>query len=305
MDIAVLSGAKYSDIDAYACAISYAKLLSLSGFNSQPFLAPLNYSIPKIVKSLGATYYKLDSFNDYPKRGFVLVDVSDPNYFPDFVHEPDVIEVWDHRLGYEEYWRDLIGDKSFIEPVGACATLIYERANRLNSLDPITASLLQTAILSNTLNFNSYVTTDRDKKAYKELSVLSKLSDNWPYIYFGSVQNFISQLPLNELVKKDSKFMSFGPFKKVFIFQLELYSAYDYIKNIGYDNLIKEVKKQAKNHSFLITIPSISDKHNIVFTSNSKIKDFLIKHFGVVFNNNVMGFSSRIFLRKELLMISR
>ncbi len=303
MDIAVIAGSKYTDIDAFASAVAYARLLELSGFIAESFLAPLNQSVPKIVRKLGAKYSSLNAFNSYPERGFVVVDVSNPEFFPDFVHEPDVLEVWDHHFGHEEYWRDLIGDKAFIEPVGACATLIYEewaKNNRLTSLDPINASLLQTAILSNTLNFSSIVTTQRDMDAYENLALISNLGPNWSSIYFGAIQNDVLRTPLKELIKGDSKVINIKKIGNVFIFQLELYSGEQFLLN-NKDKLIGEVKRQAGDLPYLITIPSIKDKKNFLLTPNKALQTLLTARFGAKFIDD-KGVSERLFLRKELLV---
>src|SRR3989344_4504224 len=54
------------------------------------------------------------------------------------------------------------------EMVGACATLIWEeyvKRKKSNEISEMSGNLLSTAIISNTLNFNAMVTTDRDKKS--------------------------------------------------------------------------------------------------------------------------------------------
>ena len=103
---------------------------------------------------------------------YVLVDISDPNHMEPFVTLENVAEVYDHHYGHEQLWKEKLPHSTYIERVGACATLIWEKFKENafhSSISTLNANLLYTAIFANTLNFKSQVTSDRDLLASEEL----------------------------------------------------------------------------------------------------------------------------------------
>ena len=100
----VTSGNKYIDIDAYASCISYSNLLNQKGIQSKAVsTAKLNESITKKLLNLNT---KLDKYMPAEDDEFVIIDVSNKNYFDNIVKENKIIEVIDHHTGYEEYWKE-------------------------------------------------------------------------------------------------------------------------------------------------------------------------------------------------------
>ncbi|OGM28044.1 hypothetical protein A2962_05505 [Candidatus Woesebacteria bacterium RIFCSPLOWO2_01_FULL_39_61] len=164
--IIVTTGQPFTDIDALACAIAYTELLRLEGKDAEAVLpGPLNKSITNEIKSWNLKFLKTPTTKN---AKYALVDISEPKFFANFVKENDVIEVYDHRPGFKDYWEKKLGDGAKTEMVGACATLIWEeyvKRKKSNEISEMSGNLLSTAIISNTLNFNAMVTTDRDKKS--------------------------------------------------------------------------------------------------------------------------------------------
>lgn len=196
--LVVTSGDKYIDIDAYAAIIGYAELLRRQGFDSVAVTtAPYNESIPPMVQKWPV---ELDrAYDSRPNDEFILLDVSDSEHFDTFVDVERVVEIIDHHPGHEVEWRDRLGDKAVIEYVGAVATQIHERweeAGKTQGMPSVIAKLLGTAILDNTLDFTSAMTTERDKQAYRALKQLGEINDEWKSQYFAECQETImSDLP--------------------------------------------------------------------------------------------------------------
>ena len=110
------------------------------------------------------------------------MDVSEPSHIASAVYMDKVVEVYDHHYGYADYWEKRIGDKAKIEMIGACATFIWEEfvlRNQSEDISDISANLLYTGIISNTLNFNASVTHERDITASNQLKKIITLPDNW------------------------------------------------------------------------------------------------------------------------------
>ena len=111
---------------------------------------------------------------DASKKRVILVDHNEKTEAVDGVEEAEVLEIIDHhRLGGLEtlgpvYFRN--------QPVGCTATIIYEMYKENHIVPSKTmASLLCSAIISDTLLFRSPTATWIDEKAAKELSVIAEL----------------------------------------------------------------------------------------------------------------------------------
>ncbi|SMQ22814.1 inorganic pyrophosphatase [Pseudomonas helmanticensis] len=185
----ITSGASYLDIDAYACCIAYAELLNLQGIPARAVSsAKPNSSVSPTVLSWSAAFQR---YTPQANDAFVLVDVSDYHHFDPLVVLDQVVEVIDHHPGYEQYWAERLGCAADIRPIGAAATLVFQRwqaAGLLSRMSEQSAALLATAILDNTLNFTGQMTTELDVRAYDLLAQRANLAANWPERYFLECQ---------------------------------------------------------------------------------------------------------------------
>lgn len=88
------------------------------------------------------------------KKRVILVDHNEKTQAVDGIEEADILEIIDHhRLGNLE----TIGPVFFRnQPVGCTATIIYQMYQENGvEIDPTTAALLCSAIISDTLMFRS------------------------------------------------------------------------------------------------------------------------------------------------------
>lgn len=105
--------------------------------------------------------------------------MSEPHIIEKIAPLDKVTEIFDHHFGFETYWKDKLGEKAKIEPIGAAATLIWEEYKKRgfeNSISHESATLLAYAIISNTVHFLFDMTSERDKIALKELRCKSNLA---------------------------------------------------------------------------------------------------------------------------------
>lgn len=191
----ITAGSTYLDIDAYACCVAMAELLRLKGENAVAYSnAPCNYSVCKSLIKEGQILQELPADVSAENSRYIIVDVSDPEFLKSSVPLDNVIGIYDHHVGFEEYWINRIGDCAHIEFIGAAATLIYREWKKSGLQDKIsrsTALLLIAAILDNTLNLTSNNTTSEDIEVFNELCKKEHIDEEWCASYFSEVQTSV------------------------------------------------------------------------------------------------------------------
>ena len=199
----ITAGSTYLDIDAYACIVAMTELLRLKGENVIAYSeAPCNYSVVDMLVTEGDILTNIPVGYEY--ADYIIVDVSDPEFLKSSVPIDRVIEIYDHHVGFEDYWYSKIGKCAHIEFIGAAATLIYrewEKSGLQNKIIRSTALLLIAAILDNTLNLTSSNTTDEDMRVFIELCRHADVDKTWCDIYFSEVQKNIEKDFENALFK--------------------------------------------------------------------------------------------------------
>lgn len=293
----ITSAYTHTDIDTLACGVALNDIQNKTNLTTSLFLpGPLNQSV---TPSIRKWKYSTSTAEISNESDLIMVDVSDPDYLKPHFNLSKIIEVYDHHFGFEEYWLEKIGDKAHIESVGACATLIWEKAieNKV-VINEISANLLYTAIISNTLNFNSTVTHDRDRKAFTEISRYINLPNNWTDQYFQELESESIRDPENSIIH-DIKVVSLPNLDaQLFIGQLELWHSQDFLqKNL---EIIKKSLEAKQSPYWFFTSPSISEGKNYLYSENNKIKTLLTNILNVDFVGNI-GTTSKLILRKEIL----
>jgi len=289
-----------SDMDSLACSIAYSELLNLEEKNATAYIPkePAN-SVTKEIKAWNFKYETEPKKEDLEDMGFVLVDTTDPHTFPKFVKEEKIIEIYDHHVGYEDYWKEKLGEKAKIEMIGACATLIWEEYKKRGFAEKISqtsAKMLYAAIVSNTLNFKAALTSPRDAKAFEELIPIADMPKDWIEKYFIDQEEYIYQSP-RQAVLDDIKIIEFPNLgTKITIGQIELWESRKFVND--YKPLIKEVLDNFDHKKWFFNAPCISMGKTYVLSENEEIKSILKEHFNFVFENDV-GEANRLIERKE------
>ncbi len=153
----------------------------LAIFNTSDYVEDIKKDMAKdrtrdfpVVDKKGNFYGLISSrrLMDASKKKVILVDHNEKTQAVDGIEEADILEIIDHhRLGGLEtvgplYFRN--------QPVGCTATIIYSLYRENNvEIDKITAALLCSAIISDTLLFRSPTCTWIDKTVAKELAEIA------------------------------------------------------------------------------------------------------------------------------------
>lgn len=292
----VTSGSRYIDIDAYASCIAYAKLLNLKGEQAKAV------STAKTNKSITPSLLNLDiNLEEYEKDNndeFIIIDVSNKEYFDNIVDENKIIEIIDHHVGYEEYWKNKLGEKANIEFIGAVATLIvelYEKEKLIEKISKDIAYLLMSAILDNTLNFKAKVTTDRDKVAYKKLEKIVEGKENYAEKYFLECQLSIEN-NLQKAIENDTKIENVNPLLPRIFGQLTIWDKKNILdnKSIIYDTL------DNIGREWMMNLICLKDGKSYIIAPNFEAQKKLEKLLNGRFQNDIMKLDN-VLLRKEII----
>lgn len=288
----------YVDVDAYASIIAYADLLRQRGKMAQTYIsfAP-NYSVPADLRMME---YENRHFDLQPDDVAIILDVSVPEAIHKFVPNEQILELIDHHPGFEDYWRERIGERAIIEKIGAVATSIFEWWGECwdyDKMSPEIAKLLLAAILDNTLNFNAEITTERDRAAAKKLAAIAHTTvENFTGWYFMKVSEGVIG-DLENALMRDSK-MVILPTKRseIGFGQLALWSATEITEQ---RQNIRQVM-QEKYKKWLVSIACIEAGKNYIMASELELQDYLVRLLDLNFENGWLV-SDRLYLRKEII----
>ena len=293
--IVITVGKSYIDIDGYASSIAYRELLKMKSIESK-FVsnAILNYSITDSLKSIP---YSIDDYSINSNDKYIILDLSNKSFFPEFVDENNVVEIIDHHPGFEDYWNDKLGDNTIIEPIGSVATIIvekYEQDRLLDRMDKHIAKLLMAAILDNTLNFTANITTDRDKVAYKKLESLINEHD-FATTYFSECQKYIED-NLQESIKNDIKIQKTNEYLPEVFGQLTIWDAEELLHKRDFINQIMN----GYGNEWMLNIISLSNNSSYIIYSNDEIK-IKLEQLLDCYDKNETLIKSPAMLRKEIM----
>lgn len=292
----VTAGNKYIDIDAYASCIAYANLLKLKGIHAKAVsTAKINETITPNLLKLNA---QLENYEKSDNDEFIIVDVSSKSYFDNIVNEDKIIEIIDHHVGYEEYWKNKLGEKAKIEFIGAVATLIvelYEKENLIEKMSKDIAYLLMSAILDNTLNFKARITTDRDKTAYKKLELIVGDEEHYAEKYFKECQLAIER-NLKNAIENDTKIEKTSAILPPVFGQIILWNKEKILENK--DSIYNILNNIGTN--WMINLICLEEGKSYIIASNLEVQAELEKLLNGEFKQDIMELED-VWLRKEII----
>ena len=282
-------GHKNPDTDSVISAIAYSKYL---GDGYIPAVSgEINNETKFILEKFGVSKpILLSNIGDDDK--VILVDHNETSQMSDVVKNDKIIEIIDHHKV-----NISLGSPIYITtgPHGSTASLITEKFLRDNKeIDKVTAGLLLSAILSDTVIFKSPTTTSKDKEFAKKLSEISGISNLEEYgIELFKKKAEISSKTANQIITNDFKDFNFGD-KKVGIDQIELMDVNELFPRK--DEVIEEMKNIKNNGNYFALIVLVTDiiKEGSYFWIVSDESERIYSMFNIDENNNyIQGVLSR------------
>ena len=289
------------DLDGVACAIAYAELLTTQNRPATPvFFGTPSDEARWVAQQLDLV---LPGPSQLAGTEVILVDASDRNSLeiPDLVPS-QVVEIIDHRQTHEA--EVFANARVQIELVGSCSSLITEKFINLEVKPTrISAALLSTAIASNTLNFQSKTTTDRDRAAFAWLKPFTALPNDFVLDMFRAKSDLAGKKLIERLENEYARAAYGG--RKVLFCQLELVGAHALVQTRG-SEIMTELERMAGefgSNYYLCSLIELDPDHssNIFLTDHAPTQKLLSEILGIPFGPDHIALRPGLIMRKEVL----
>ncbi|EKD32738.1 MAG: hypothetical protein ACD_76C00156G0005 [uncultured bacterium] len=287
------------DLDGVAGMVAYAEFLQKTGKNAIAGMFDDPQEEAKYVLKRFCFEYPQALTNTDNFDKIILVDASELSVLQEKISPDRVIEIIDHRLTHEV--DKFPNAKVQIELVGAAATLIAEKfmENRIE-ISVKSATLLYSAIISNTVNFKAGVCTNRDKVAASWLNQFAKLSENFWKELFIAKSDFTGS-SLFERIDSDLAIKELGN-KKIGIAQLEIIGVQNLIDDRGGEiiQVLEQIKAAENLDLVFINAIELEAGKNYFVATDAQTKKLLEKVLNIKFSGAVAE-RPGVLMRKEIL----
>ena len=288
---------KNPDLDGTACAFGYAEYLNKIGIESQAIIYGHMHREAKFVFDK----FKIEDIArgeevNITDKDIVVVDASDIRGLSEVIKPEQVVEIIDHRKVHEA--NTFPNAKVQIELVGSVATLVAEKYFKNNvKISKSSSALLLFAIVSNTINFQSNITTERDVKIAKWLKTKFAFDNK----HIKQIFIFKSQFtkPLKETIDDDFATFDFNN-NKIGVAQLEIVDVDRFIKkNVSSINkVLEELKKEKSLDYVFMSFIDVEKAFNRYVVLDDEMQLMLEKILKIKFTNHLAR-RENIMMRKE------
>lgn len=262
-------------------------------------LGSLNKETEYVLDYLGIDAPKLiESVED--GSNVILVDHNSPSESVDNLENAQILKVIDHHkialnTSYPLFYRS--------EPVGCTETILFKLYEENNvKISKEIATLMLSAIISDTLLLKSPTTTTDDKKAVKKLSKIAELDFNSYGLDMLKAGTDLSGFSIDEILALDAKQIDFKDVKSI-INQINTVSISDVLEMK--DELEEGIKKIIKNEDLDLFMLLITD----IVNSNSQVialgeaANLVEKAYNVKLENNTALLEGIVSRKKQVVPI--
>lgn len=286
------------DLDGYAGIFAYAELLEKSGSKvTAGIMGQPHDEVLHVLKKFQLEPIEEIADDDRFDK-VILVDASDIIGLEGRIKPEKVIEIIDHRQVNEA--DKFINAKAQIELVGAAATLIAEKFKQKNiAISPQSASLLYSAIISNTLNFKGGVTTNRDREMASWLKPLVQVTDDyWKELFMA--KSDLGGERLRARLESDFAWFNFKH-KKLGIAQIEIIGAQELV-NSRLEEILAALEGLRSSFGLdfvFLNLIELELEKNYFVSNDEELKSILEKVLAIKFTNTVAQ-RDKLIMRKQI-----
>ena len=210
MDKIMIFGHKNPDTDSISSALVYADLKTQLGLDVTPVrLGELNKETEYVLNYLDIEAPELIKEVPEDIAGVILVDHNEFQQSVDNIRDVKILEVIDHHRISNFETNDPLYFRA--EPVGCTSTILYKMYQENNKeVSKTIATLMLSAIISDSLLFKSPTCTPVDVAAAKELAEIAEVNlEEYGLAMLKAGTDLGDKTPV-ELLTMDAKEFAFG-----------------------------------------------------------------------------------------------
>ena len=295
----LIFGHKNPDTDSITSALVMENLERCMGNSNAKAVRTgnVNKETQFVLNYLGMEAPELiDDVND--GQEVILVDHNESTQSPDYIANVRILDVVDHHTmkfiaPYQLYYR--------AEPVGCTQTVLYKmyRENGVD-IDKKIATLMLSAIASDTLVLKSPTTTETDVRVIKELEDISGLSLDKYGVDMLKAGTDISEFTPEQVINIDSKLFEQAN-KKFRIAQVNTADLDSIFKNQAYFEQAINDDIQKENLDFYVFAATDIINSNSKIISLGNDAPVVEKAFGISMDNNTAMLENVVSRKKQML----
>lgn len=267
-----------------------AKAYRLGNLNKETefILNQFNIEAPELI----------DSVED--DASVILVDHNSQSESAENLENANIVKVVDHHkiafnTSYPLFCR--------LEPVGCTQTILYKlyKENNVEITKDI-ASLMLSAIISDTLLLKSPTTTEDDKKALEELAEIAEIGYETYGLEMLKAGTDLSDFTIQEILALDAKQIDFKDVKSI-VNQVNTASISDVLEmKDELEEGIKEIIEKENLDLFMLLITDIVNSNSQVIAIGDKA-DLVEKAYNVKLDDNTALLEGVVSRKKQVVPI--
>ncbi len=296
----LIFGHKNPDTDSITSSLVLANLEKALGKDVEACrLGNVNKETQYVLDYLGIEPPRLiESVEDGAE--VMLVDHANPKESIENLEEVTILKIVDHHkvalnTGYPLYYR--------AEPVGCTETILYKLYQENNvEIDKTIATLMLSAIISDTLLFKSPTCTEEDVKIAKELAKIAQIDCNTYGLEMLKAGTDLNGFSIEEILNLDAKEIDLKQVKSV-IAQVNTASIEDVMTmKAELENGMQKVIDEKGLDLFMLLITDIVNSNSQVIVLGNRA-DLVEKSYSVTLENHTALLKSVVSRKKQVVPV--
>ncbi len=296
-------GHQKPDLDSVVAAISFAEYSKLNEVeNPTPAIIDnFNPETKFVFEKFGQISPVLISASDIlPDDRVILVDHNEPDQRLVGLNPEQIVAIYDHHKVNLNLNQPI---EIITLPVGSSNTICWYLFKEFNfPINSNLAKLMLSAILSDTVGLKSSTTTETDKEAVKNLSLIAQITnlEELTLEIFKAKSN-ISSLTAEQVVLNDYKIFDFYG-KKVLIGQIETVEQETLLNSRKEEllNSLQLIKERESVDFIILAITDILKINTKLLVNRGGETELVQKAFGLSVQNNILDIGPKMSRKKDI-----